>query len=470
MTDDALVISRLVVAVPFAAAAAGSVIRPYRTVWLPAQILLAVELLAAVGLLSGATAWGSAILAVACLLVPVVLWLFQPDEEVNGLPAVLRSFALAVPAVLVIIQGRADAGPDLYSWLSGLGADQLAAVVPAAVLLALVSLRLSQPVARLAANGPRSALDGRRSTVDSSTKLDAPSKLDALSTIDVPSTVDSRPFAAALIRPGPALTIGMPTYDDFDGVYFTIQALRLYHDLDDTELLVVDNYGCSQTEQFVRGWAGARYLLAKETVGTAAPKDLVFRKANGEAVLCCDSHVLFAPGAIARLKRFYREHPDCADLLQGPLVYDDGETMSTHFDPVWREQMWGIWATDERGYDRDGEPFEIPMQGLGAFSCRAEAWPGFHPGFRGFGGEEGYLHEKFRQAGQRCLCLPWLRWMHRFGRPRGVPYPLTVEDKLRNYLLGHAELGLDPAPVLSHFAKYLPTERIHHIATQVRVV
>ena len=27
----------------------------------------------------------------------------------------------------------------------------------------------------------------------------------------------------------PDLTIGMATYDDFDGVYFTIQSLRLHH-------------------------------------------------------------------------------------------------------------------------------------------------------------------------------------------------------------------------------------------------
>jgi hypothetical protein len=122
--------------------------------------------------------------------------------------------------------------------------------------------------------------------------------------------------------------------------------------------------------------------------------------------------------------------------------------------------MWGVWATDPRGSDPDGEPFEIPMQGLGAFSCRTDAWPGFHPGFRGFGGEEGYVHEKFRRAGQRCLCLPWLRWVHRFGRPRGTPYPLLVEDKLRNYLLGHLELGLDPAPVLAHFSQFLTADRV----------
>src|SRR5918996_6510968 len=267
-----------------------------------------------------------------------------------------------------------------------------------------------------------------------------------------------------------ALTIGMATYNDFNGVYFTLQALRLYQDLQDTELLVIDNYGCQATKQLVEGWVhGARYLLAKEVRGTAAPRDLVFREAQGEAVLCCDSHVLFAPGVIRRLKEYYREHPDCPDLLQGPLVYDDLETISTHFEPIWRAEMWGIWETDPRGQDPEGEPFEIPMQGLGVFSCRKGAWPGFNPMFRGFGGEEGYIHEKFRRAGGRCLCLPWLRWTHRFGRPAGIEYPLTVEEKLRNYLIGHAELGWDPAPVLAHFSEILPEDHVVAVAAEALV-
>jgi hypothetical protein len=263
-----------------------------------------------------------------------------------------------------------------------------------------------------------------------------------------------------------ALTIGMATYNDFDGVYFTIQALRMYQDLSDTELLVVDNYGCERTREFVESWAFGRYILATEAVGTAAPRDLVFRAASGDAVLCCDSHIMFAPGAIARLKAYYREHPDCRDLLQGPLVYDDLHNISTHFDPVWREQMWGTWGTDPRGEDPEGEPFEIPMQGLGVFSCRKSVWPGFNTRFRGFGGEEGYIHEKFRQAGGRCLCLPWLRWMHRFGRPDKDPYPLTVDDKFRNYLIGHDELGLNLAPIFEHFSEHLTQDTMKDIAEE----
>ena len=278
-------------------------------------------------------------------------------------------------------------------------------------------------------------------------------------------------LALATTQPTPAqgsieLTIGMATYNDFDGVYFTLQALRLYQDLENTELLVIDNYGCQETKNLVEGWLNGRYILAKDAVGTAAPRDLIFREARGKAVLCCDCHVLFPPGVIAQLKQFYREHPDCQDLLQGPLLYDDGKLISTHFDPIWREQMWGTWGSDPRGQDPSGEPFEIPMQGLGVFSCLKRAWLGFHPEFRGFGGEEGYIHEKFRQASRQCLCLPWLRWMHRFSRPSGVKYPLIVEDKLHNYVIGHAELGLDLAPVLRHFSQYLPQDRVIAIAEQ----
>lgn len=267
----------------------------------------------------------------------------------------------------------------------------------------------------------------------------------------------------------PELTIGMAVYNEFDGVYFTVQALRAYHDLTGVEILVVDNYGCDHTENFIRTIPNARYIRSTEVQGTAAPRELVFREGLGEAILCCDSHVLFMPGSIAQLMRYYRDHPDTRDLIQGPLVYDtmQPEAISTHFNPIWSAQMWGVWGTDPRGLDPDGEAFDIPMQGLGIFSCRKDAWLGFNPNFRGFGGEEGYIHEKFRQAGARTLCLPSLRWVHRFGRPGGVPYRPTVDEKLRNYLIGHLELGLDISPIIEHFSTQMPPERVKSYAEAI---
>ena len=57
--------------------------------------------------------------------------------------------------------------------------------------------------------------------------------------------------------------------------------------------------------------------------------------------------------------------------------------------------MYGVWESSADGADPELPPFDIPMQGLGLFACRREAWPRFNPAFRGFGGEEGYIHENF---------------------------------------------------------------------------
>ena len=57
------------------------------------------------------------------------------------------------------------------------------------------------------------------------------------------------------------LTVGMATYRDFDGVYFTVQALRLYQDLRGVEVLVVDNFGCEATRTFVEGQRVSEHRL-----------------------------------------------------------------------------------------------------------------------------------------------------------------------------------------------------------------
>lgn len=261
-----------------------------------------------------------------------------------------------------------------------------------------------------------------------------------------------------------ALTVGVATYDDYPGLYMTVQSLRLYHQealrSAPCELVVVDNHAGSphgkDTARLIGGWikadfAAVQYIPFTGVVGTSAPRDLIFRASRAEAVLVLDSHVMLDAGSLSRLLAFYRAHPDCQDLLHGPMIYDDLKNANTHFDDKWRAEMWGTWGTDPRGEDPDGEPFEIPGCGLGLFSCRKAAWPGFPDGLEGFGGEEMCLHEKFRQLGRKTLCLPGLRWLHRFGRPDGVPYPLTRRNKVRNYLIWHKDLALSTDRLRQHF-------------------
>jgi hypothetical protein len=159
--------------------------------------------------------------------------------------------------------------------------------------------------------------------------------------------------------------------------------------------------------------------------------------------------------ALAKLRKWLEANPSCDDLLQGPMVYDDGMSYITRMDPVWRDNMWGTWEDPFRT-SLPEEPFEIPMMGLGLFGARRETWLGFNPAFRGFGGEEGYIHEKYRQHGRKTLCLPFLKWMHFFSNR---PTNTNILDRVRNYFIGFWELGLDTAPITEHFGKRL-TEKI----------
>jgi GR25 family glycosyltransferase involved in LPS biosynthesis len=264
----------------------------------------------------------------------------------------------------------------------------------------------------------------------------------------------------------------MATYDDYDGVYFTTQSIRLYHPeiTSETEILVVDNHPdgpCATELKALENWIeGYRYVPWDRTAGTSV-RDIVFRETAAEFVLCVDSHVLFAPGALRRLLDYLAANPETPDLLQGPLLYDDLRNLSTHMEPRWSSGMYGVWSTDERAADPDALPFEIVMQGLGVFGCRRSAWPGFNPRLKGFGSEEGYIQEKFRRAGGRALCLPFLRWVHRFGRPLGTRYENAWEDRVRNYLIVADELGRDGSDVVEHFRGHLGVDTTNRIVASV---
>lgn len=256
------------------------------------------------------------------------------------------------------------------------------------------------------------------------------------------------------------LTVGMAHFDDFDGALFTLQALAMYHAAAVREIVIVDQSpdtpaGRALAEN-LKHWPRPGIELVYEPMhdatGTTQSRQRIFDLATSETVVVMDCHVLVEQGALARLVEWIEANPESAgDLLSGPIVLNDLQNVHTHFDQTWRGGMWGTWQTDERGTDPNAEPFEINAMGLGLFACRRDKWPGFNPHFRAFGGEENYIHEKFRQAGRRCLCLPFLRWWHRFERPNGVKYPLPLYGKVRNYVLGFQELGLDLEPVRQHF-------------------
>jgi hypothetical protein len=274
------------------------------------------------------------------------------------------------------------------------------------------------------------------------------------------------------------LTIGMATYDDFDGVFFSIQSLRIFHTLcntDKVEFVVLDSNPTSEhgktCKGFVEGAVRGKYI-PHEGVQSSFNKYKIVDHATGKYVLIIDCHVLIESGGIDALISYFSNNPDCKDLIQGPLWYDDLKNISTHFDTVWRGDMYGIWATNKEKYDL-GQPFEIPMQGMGLLAFERNAWKGINPNFKGFGGEEGYIAEKFRSWGGKNICLPQLKWNHRFGRPNGVKYRLTLEDRVWNYFIGWLELTKDPnhqmiQDIKEHFKRRIPESSLNNILEQAK--
>lgn len=249
-----------------------------------------------------------------------------------------------------------------------------------------------------------------------------------------------------------------------------------------------------------------------EKTGTSAARNKIIEEATTTFVLVMDCHVMLCPvvNTLDRLFSFIEYNPKTNDLYSGPLVYDTMQHFSTHFNDTWGASMWGQWGsawqctceeynfavqkdendkavfvdleTQEKinkcvycdrefpketsfyghekplaanGYSRVGsgdhqQPIKIFAQGLGLFLTRKNAWLKFNEHCVGFGGEECYIHTKYRQNGRHCYNLPFLKWLHRFGRPDGVQYILTLENKIKNYVLEFLELGLDLSPVKQH--------------------
>lgn len=261
-------------------------------------------------------------------------------------------------------------------------------------------------------------------------------------------------------------------------------------------------------------FSNLRVIDYTEKPGTSGTRNKIVEEARGNFVLVMDCHVLLCPvvDTLDRLFTFMEHNKNSEDLFCGPLIHDELGLISTHYDSTWSSQMWGQWSSgwqcvcenykfsvknengkasyhdistqekidkcvycnrelpkdiafaghdrhlDGEGYSKVGqnpseEPFDVFAQGLGCFFTRKNSWLGFNEHAVGFGGEECYIHEKYRKNGKRVINLPFLRWLHRFGRPEGVNYPLTLGNKVRNYILEFLELGLDLSPVRQHFVE-----------------
>ena len=261
------------------------------------------------------------------------------------------------------------------------------------------------------------------------------------------------------------LTIGMAVYDDYNGVYFTIQSIRANmmnyrfsaHTHKEIDFVVVDNNPESDqgkaTCQFCKN-VGVNYVPYSTVRGTAAAKNQVFKHAQTDWAMCVDSHVILNYETVDSLLSFANNDVfKRKTLYHGRLVLDKFNEGYDYMDPVWRGGMYGVWGDPVKIHEKANSSDsskenpedvvttvfggEIPMHGMGLFLMHREDWPEFHEDMTGFGGEEGYIHEKVRAQGGEIMLAPNILWVHRFHN-QGLPtaYPNFWHERIRNYYIG----------------------------------
>lgn len=255
----------------------------------------------------------------------------------------------------------------------------------------------------------------------------------------------------------PELSIVMASCRDYPGVWSTVidivQGRLALGLVDQIEIVCVanepDGPHVGQKRKLFEGIPNSRFVHMPTPNGTAIAKNRAIAEATGLAFVCLDCHVFLRAGVLARLVTFWRENAGSRDLYHGPnlhgrVVAADGKPsfVGTHFAEMWGDDgMFGQWRVHEPAREPDAEPFRIPMSGCGLFSGWKDNWPGFHPEFRAFGPEEGYIHAKYRQIGGEVWCLPWLQWIHRYGHTDPVMYPDNWLHRTRGYLLSLRDVG-----------------------------
>jgi hypothetical protein len=300
------------------------------------------------------------------------------------------------------------------------------------------------------------------------------------------------------------LTIGFPTRNDASRLRMCVQVLRMYHARDQVEILVADNDPDAEGSRFLATQIkhqikGVRYIPCPNADGPAAVKNYIFDNAFGDWVWCMDSHVFPGAGAVEAALRRIKDNPDSNDLIVGPNYQIGLDRISTHYTDKWSGGMRGVWSTawefngkrfdvrkadDGLGCELHGlmgdappdfqvhwaghedaltklgcrqlgldpkDEFEVPAQGCGSFMAQRRTWLAFHRQWRGFGGEEFYIAEKYRAAGRRVLCVGDMPWWHDYDGGPKLNYTRAVQNTVRNVVLGNVDLRQSNDDARKHY-------------------
>jgi len=268
------------------------------------------------------------------------------------------------------------------------------------------------------------------------------------------------------------LTIGMSNWDDVEGAFWTLSAIRQYHvpaENKEVELLVIDDMPTKQEDlERLCTLSAARYIHYSKNKGPAHAKDSVWELAEGEYVLLIDSHVLLSPCSVNYILDAIDNDLIGKDLWTGPLKNEAGHIVATDLLPEWRGAFFGVWNNNKEIHNKP--IIEIEGHGSAYTLMKKEHYPFFHKDFLGFAGEELFLHQKVRNNGGKCYVHKALGWVHRFHRSKAITYRLLIEDKLRNYLIASYEMGWSIKQCCDYFRPRVPENLYDKTLQEIKAI
>ena len=118
----------------------------------------------------------------------------------------------------------------------------------------------------------------------------------------------------------------MATFDDFDGIFFSVQSLRIYQDLpENTKFLILDNNPDSdhgrQIKHFAKDVPNMRVVDVTDRQSSFVKYD-AFSLATGDVILGLDCHVLLQPGFIASMMEYWSRNPDSKNNRRRSVYQD----------------------------------------------------------------------------------------------------------------------------------------------------
>lgn len=274
------------------------------------------------------------------------------------------------------------------------------------------------------------------------------------------------------------LTIGMLAIDDFDGIYHTIQTIRLYHPevLDEIEIIVVDNnptgHHALMTQDFMKKClleVASRYVSFSYRVGSLL-KEKIYQYADTPYILCVDPGVSFVSGSLRKLIDFFERGEDNGNIIQGPMIESSLNDCWTHLTEEWNGISYGKFAMDDRLLNPDAKPFEISHMTLSAFACRKDSWINFPQTFyaNSSKAEDFYIHKKAKQMGKVTMCLPFFKWIGKTKKTSGTNFSNTLDVVLENYITAHLYLKIDTKDLKNAFKHLYTEEKFNELESKTK--